>query len=114
MKIGIKELKKIKETKKSELENILTNKFPDAEIFIIRGLDNFSYEYYIKSAYFDDVSAFVKMINIPANGSPGLCDTYEIYKETPKTLLNSRTFDEIDRMMIYDALEHNYDMEEAD
>ena len=105
MKLTEDDVKNIKENMGREnLESIMTKKFPDAELYITRGHDEFSYEYYTQDVHLDEEKAYADMRKIPSNGSPDLCDTYKIHKETPITLDTSTTFDEFDRKMIYDKL----------
>jgi hypothetical protein len=107
IKIIAHELKSTKEASKPKiLEEILRERHPNTEIFIIRGRDNFSYEDYTKDAYFEKEVAYNAMNKIPPNGT--LPDTYQVHTETPITLNNSKEFDGFDRIMIYEKLINNY------
>ena len=94
------------------LEEVLSNKFSDTRIAIIRGYDNFSYEAYTKGAFFDEAQAKEVMNNILPNGTLDLSDSYHIITGTIKDLsegeiLDRRTWqplDNIDKRMVYDSL----------
>jgi hypothetical protein len=110
MKIGGKELLDItNKAKNIKLENILTKDYPNAEIFIIREYDRFSYEDYTQDAFFEKDKAYSNMSKIPPNGSPIMCDTYQVYTETPLSL-RRKPWDDVDRLIIYDKLTENYMM----
>jgi hypothetical protein len=114
MKIEEKELKEInKKAKMRALENILTKDYPNAEIYVVRGFDRFSYEDYTKDAFFDEDKAYNAISKISPNGSPGLCDKYSIHTETPSSL-REKPWDNVDRMMIYDDLNRNYNLGEKE
>lgn len=104
-------LLKRKISKGASLKKVLTTKFQNATIYVIRGFDNFSYEAYTEGAYFSKKEAFRVMDNIPPNGT--LPDSYCIVSGTIKMLENGEGFDyssshpidDIDKDFVYSQLE---------
>jgi hypothetical protein len=93
-----------------DLKKVL-NQFPNAEIAIIMGWDRFSYESYVKDAYFSKERAKEIMDKIPPNGTPDLSDIYHIIIIKTKELNQEKikhgtdTLDEIHIKFVYEYLE---------
>ena len=91
--------------KKNSLGKLLPERHPNIDLAIIIGFDNFSYERYIKGAYFSIQKARRAMAKIKPNGS--LPDTYRLTLTTPYLLEATSTheFDNVDRRLIYHYLQ---------
>ncbi|MBI2546899.1 MAG: hypothetical protein HYW23_00440 [Candidatus Aenigmarchaeota archaeon] len=83
--------------------------FPEAEIAIIRGYDEFPNQPYVKGAYFSRSKAADAAKKIPRNGDGDLSDTYLIIASTVSNLrggviMDSRTeklLDDIDIALVH-------------
>lgn len=92
------------------LDELLLTEFPDAKISVIRGYDNFSYEFYTNGAFFNQTQAEKMLSKIPKNGS--LPDTYTLVTGTAKDLYDNKfldvrsqkPFDPVDIQMVYSSL----------
>lgn len=98
---------------RQDLSKNLLERFPDVEISIIRGHDNFSYEAYTSGAFFREEEAVQRMREIPPSGDRDLADTYHVIRCKLSDLEAGRIYDgktkdpldDIDRRMIYDFLD---------
>lgn len=99
----------------SSLTEVLLNKFPDAEITVIKGYDNFSYESYVSRAYFSVSQAMKAMDELVRDGNQykELKDTYQITIGKVADLMKLRIsrgktqeplLDDTDKVMFYDSL----------
>ncbi|MGV8151014.1 MAG: hypothetical protein ACP5NV_04765 [Candidatus Woesearchaeota archaeon] len=108
MKIGTEDIENIKSLN-GKLSDTLIQLYPDAEIYIIRGTDNFSNENYIKDAYFEKNKAYAVASKIkPKCSQDDMSDTYNIYMKTPRNLTFCLEFDEQHKITIYEFLNKNY------
>ena len=75
------------------LEQVLLRAFPDIEIFIIRGFDEFSEVAYVHSAYFNKGDAEIVMRNTHLNGDKDMADTYHLIATTFSQIYNGKVYD---------------------
>ncbi len=106
------------QNEKKPIATILSQEFPRADIFIVRGNDQFSDEFYTKAASFSEASATLEMdlaISTPNGTDKDISDKFYLLETDYETLeqngtydkLASRVLDEIDRSMVYFRLEED-------